>query len=114
MDNLFYRKEKKKFDVGALLKRLLRNKRAMVTLVIGVPLAAYLLFGNRGIIQRVRLQNQKADLEERIREAEAETKRLQAESKALDGDKKAIEKVAREKYGMVREGETVYKVNKKK
>jgi cell division protein FtsB len=48
-----------------------------------------------------------------IRSAEAENKRLQAESKALDGDKKVIEKVAREKYGMVREGETVYKVKKK-
>ena len=36
----------------------------------------------------------------------------QSQSKALDGDKKEIEKVARERYGMVREGEKVYKVNK--
>jgi cell division protein FtsB len=34
--------------------------------------------------------------------------------KALEGDKRAIEKIARERYGMHREGETVYKVTKKK
>ena len=113
MDDLFYRKKRRRLDPGALLRKVLRNKRAMVSLIIGLPLVAYLLFGNRGIIARARLMQQKADLETRIHEAEAETKRLQAESKALDGDRKAIEKVAREKYGMVRDGETVYKVSKK-
>ena len=113
MDNLFYRKERKKFDTRAWLKKLLRNKRALFALVIGVPLALYLLFGSHGVIQRVKLQNQKEELGVSIRAAEEETKQLQAESKALDGDRKAIEKVAREKYGMAREGETVYKVRKK-
>ena len=56
---------------------------------------------------------EKAELEAKIQQAMEETKQLQADSKALDGDKKAIEKVAREKYGMIREGETVYKVRKK-
>ena len=113
MDNLFYRKDKKKIDTRALLKKLLRNKRAMLSLIVGVPLALYLLFGSHGVIQRVKLQNQKEELQAKIRDAEEETKQLQSESKALEGDKKAIEKVAREKYGMVREGETVYKVKKK-
>ncbi len=54
------------------------------------------------------------ELEVKIREAEAETKRLRAESKALDGDLEAIEKVAREKHGMIRDGETVYKVDRNK
>lgn len=113
MDNLFYRKDKKKLDVRAILKKIAKNKRAMLGLVLGVPLVLFLLFGNHGIIQRIRLQNQKAELETKIQQAGAETKQLQAESKALDGDKKAIEKVAREKYGMARDGETVYKVRKK-
>jgi cell division protein FtsB len=112
MDNLFYRKQKKRFDAKAALKKLVRNKKLMISLVVGLPLAAYLVFGNRGILQRVRYQQQKTELEVKIREAEEETKRLQSESKALDGDKRAIEKVARERYGMVRNGEKVYKVNK--
>ena len=113
MNSLFYRKEKKRWDFRGLLKKFLKSRRAVISVVIGVPLILFLLFGSHGIIQRTRLQHQKVDLEMKIQEAEAEAKRLQAESKALDGDKKAIEKVAREKYGMVRDGETVYKVNKK-
>ena len=112
MDNLFYRKDKKKFDVRATLKKFAKNKRAMLGLVLAVPLVLFLLFGSHGIVQRIRLQSQKAELETKIQQAETETKQLQAESNALDGDKKAIEKVAREKYGMAREGETVYKVRK--
>ena len=114
MDSLFYRKEQKKLSFKTALRKLLRNRRLMVALIVGVPLLLFVVFGNRGILQRYRLQQQKAELEAKIREAQAETKELQAESKALDADRKAIEKVAREKYGMVREGETVYRVNRKK
>ncbi len=113
MDELFYRRRKKRVDLHGLARKLLRNKRVIAALVLGVPLALFLLFGSRGIVQRVRLQNQKVDLEAKIREANAETQRLSAELKALDGDRKTIEKVAREKYGMLREGETVYRVNRK-
>jgi cell division protein FtsB len=31
--------------------------------------------------------------------------------RALEGDRKTIEKVAREKHGMIKEGEEVYKVS---
>lgn len=108
MDGLFYRKDKKKLN--EFLRKRLKNRRVVLALIIGVPLAMFVLFGSRGVLQRVKLQQQKAELELKIREAEAETERLQAESKALDGDERAIEKVAREKYGMLRKGEKVYKV----
>jgi cell division protein FtsB len=113
MDNLFYRKDRKKIDLRGILKKIKKNKRAVLGLLVGIPLVLFLLFGSHGIIQRIRLQNQKADLEAKIQQAELDTKQLQAESKALDNDNKAIEKVAREKYGMIREGEKVYKVRKK-
>jgi len=110
MDNLFYRKDRKRFDIKPFLKRLLKNKRLMVALLVAVPLLGFVVFGNRGILQRIRMQNEKAELDAKIRAAEAERKALESESKALDGDKKMIEKVAREKHGMVREGERVYRV----
>jgi cell division protein FtsB len=109
-DGDFYRKLDRRVDLRLALKRLLSNRRLVLGLALGVPLALFVLFGNRGVVQRVRLQAQKAELEQKIREAEAEARRLQQESRALDGDRKTIEKVAREKYGMVREGETVYRV----
>jgi cell division protein FtsB len=113
MDNLFYRKDKKKFGFPGILKKLVRNKRAMLGIVLGTPLVLFLLFGGHGIVQRVRLQEQKSELEAKIQQAETETKELQVQSRALDTDKKAIEKVAREKYGMIRDGETVYRIRKK-
>lgn len=113
MDNLFYRKARKSIDPRELLKKLIRNKQAMFGLLIGLPLAMYVLFGSRGIVQRFRLQDQKLELVQKLAEAQADSVRLRAESRALDGDRKAIEKVAREKHGMIREGETVYKVRKK-
>ncbi len=112
MDSMFYRKLKKGFDLRALPGKLFRNKRATAVALFGVMVAGFIVFGNHGILQRIRLAEQKAELERKIREADAETKSLQAQSKALDGDKKAIEKVARERYGMVRQGEKVYKVDK--
>jgi cell division protein FtsB len=114
MDGDFYRRKKKRLDPQSLFRKLIRNKRAMLALIVGLPVLLYIFFGPRGIVQRIRLQAQKTELETKIREAQMETQRLQAESKALEGDRKAIEKVAREKYNMVREGETVYRVNKPK
>ena len=113
-DNLFYRKERKRIDARALLKKVLKNRRAVLAVIVGAPILLYVVFGHRGILQRIRLEREKTALEVKIRAAEAEGKALQAESKALDGDKKAVEKAAREKYNMVKEGEHVYKVNPEK
>jgi len=113
MDGLFYRKEKKRSRVRDRIMKLLKNKRFMLRFGLAAALVLYGLFDSHGILTHLRLLHQRAELEEKIRQAEVEQKRLQAEVKALDGDPKAIEKVAREKYGMVREGETVYKINKK-
>lgn len=113
MDGLFYRKDRKRFDLRGKAGKLFGNKRRVLMVAAGTILVLYVTVGDHGIVQRIRLQQQKAELTEKIRQAEEETRRLQAEAKALDGDPKAIEKVAREKYGMIREGETVYKVNRK-
>ena len=113
-DNLFYRKAKRRMNPGVLVRKLLGNRRLLILLVVGLPVLGYVVFGNRGILQRVRLQNERVELEKKIRAAEEEGKALQTESKALDGDRKAIEKAAREKHNLVRDGERVYRVNPEK
>ena len=110
MENLYLRKVRQ-LNLGTVLRRLLRNRRLVLGLLVGTPILLYVLFGSRGVVQHVRLQARKDELEQRIRDAEADSVRLQAESRALDGDRVAIERVAREKYNMVRDGETVYRVN---
>ena len=108
----FYRKIQKRTRLKNLARKILKNKRRTLFTIIGTFLLAYVMFGNHGVLTRIRLERQRGDMIEKVRQAEEETKKLQAQIKALEGDKKTIEKIAREKYGMAREGETVYKVKK--
>lgn len=114
MDEQFYRKARPKFSVWGWLKKRLKNRIVLISLLILLPVLSYVTFGNRGILKRVGLESEKAAMQEKVKEALAEQKLLQERSTALDKDPKAIEKIAREKYGMIREGETVYKIKKEK
>ncbi len=112
MENRFYRREK---QAGGWRKRsvsLLRNRRILVTLSVAGPLLLFVLFNNRGVIQRIKLEQQKEALVARVRQLETDQAELRRLSQLLDGDRAAIEKVAREKYGMLRDGETIYRVHR--
>ncbi|HAL54956.1 MAG TPA: hypothetical protein DCP63_00390 [Bacteroidetes bacterium] len=112
MEGQFYRKIPKKNWLNGFVKKIFKTKRRGIIAILGTIAVIYMLFNNRGVIARIRLEHERRVMIERVRAAEEETKRLQSYLKALEGDKKTIEKVAREKYGMVREGETVYRVKK--
>ncbi len=94
-------------------RRRKKGQRLGLILFLGIPIIGYVLLNPHGVIQRVRLELAKRETQEKVRQAELERQRLQDYSKKLESDKRTIEKVAREKYGMVREGETVYKVKPK-
>ncbi len=110
----FYRKVRKQLKPAKWLARVWTNKKLSAAFAVGFILLLYAFFNNNGILQRIRLEHAKKELEEKIEHAQQEQKQLLDQSKALDGDKEAIEKVAREKYGMIRSGEKVYRVAPKK
>ena len=110
MEDRFLRKVRKPRWVRGIAKKAFKTRRRAVVLIFGTLLVSYVMLNNRGIVARVRLEHQRQVMIDRVKAAEEENERLQSYLKALDGDKKTIEKVAREKYGMAREGETVYKV----
>ncbi|MBI4811346.1 MAG: septum formation initiator family protein [Ignavibacteriales bacterium] len=112
MDDQYYRKVKPKFK--GWLNKTLRKKNVLIALLIALPAISFMMFSNKGIIQRLNFESEKKAMQEKIQQALKEQRRLEEETKALDSDPKAIEKVAREKYGMIKEGETVYKVKKEK
>ncbi|HUN64753.1 MAG TPA: septum formation initiator family protein [Bacteroidota bacterium] len=114
MDSQYYRKQKRSFSLKAVLSRAMRNRTLMLGLLFSLPVCFFILFSNRGVLKRMNLEDEKRDMTEKVRMAELEHDRLAAQSKALDADQHAIEKVAREKHGMIRDGETVYKVKKSK
>ncbi len=110
MDKPRNKSGKKEHRLLRMLLRPLRNKRILATLIVLIPTLLFVTFSSKGIIRRVKLEEEKRKWKEKIIEALVEEKRLQEEIKALENDLGMIEKIARERYGMVREGETVYRV----
>ncbi len=94
--------------------RVRKGRRLGLLLLVGLPIAGYVLLNPHGLIQRVRLELLKQEVAQKLKGAELEHQRLQELSKKLESDKHTIEKVAREKFGMLREGETVYKIKPKR
>ena len=114
MSSEFAKRLKSLLDLPAPFSRVWANKKLSAVLAVALIICMYVLFNNKGIIQRIKLERERKEMIQKIQQAEKEQKQLQEQSKALEGDKKAVEKVAREKYGMVREGEKVYRVAPKK
>jgi cell division protein FtsB len=114
MKDQFYRNLQPERFLKNIAKSAARNKKRTIFLFILFLLLLYFLFDNKGIVTRLRLEAQHREWIEKVKTDSIETKRLQEQIKALEGDKKTIEKTAREKYGMAREGETVYQVKKEK
>lgn len=112
MDGDFLRRVQQPRWLKGITKKVFKTRRRALFVIVGTLLVSYVLFNNRGVVARVRLEHQRQVMIAKVNAAEEETKRLQSYLKALDGDKKTVEKVAREKYGMARDGETVYKVKK--
>jgi cell division protein FtsB len=112
MDGDYYRKPLKRNWFKGVGTQLFKTRRRGIITMLAAILLLYLLVDNKGIIARLRLELQLREMVQKVEQAEQETKKLQSELKALQGDRKTIEQVAREKHGMVREGETVYRVKK--
>jgi cell division protein FtsB len=80
----------------------------------GIALLVFFIHGPRGTIQFYRAHEEKKQLEADIQTLEEQNKELQEEKDRLTSDPAYIEKTAREKYMMKKEGEKVYKVQHKK
>ncbi len=114
MDNQFYRNIQPDRFLKKIVKKAAKNKKRTILIIFLFVVFLYLLFDNKGIIRRLSLEAEQREWIEKLKADSAETKRLQDEVKALENDNKTIEKTAREKYGMKREGETVYQLKKDK
>ena len=68
------------------------------------------IFGNKGIIYRIRLESEKKQLEEQFQTEINKSEELQKEINELNNSENKIEKVAREKYGLTKEGEQIYRI----
>jgi len=77
---------------------------------IGLWFAYAVLFGDSGLVSIARMHGMRDDLAAEVQNLEAEREATKALRYDLENDPAAIERVAREEYGMIRDGEICYRV----
>jgi len=83
----------------------------LLTVLIGL---GFLVFNESGFIKYLKLKNEVKELRNEISEKELENKNREAEIDSLEKKNPAkIERTAREKYGMMKKGEKIIKVEEK-
>ena len=80
----------------------------MVAIVLGC--VSLLLFSDRGLINLWSLKKEKLEIQNEINNLRNQIALLEKEEEKLKFDEKYIEKIAREKFKMVKPGERVFKI----
>ncbi|MDZ7772507.1 MAG: septum formation initiator family protein [Balneolaceae bacterium] len=89
----------------------LRWRKSFLALVLGGFVLIWFTFlDTYSLWTRYQLHQQKQELRERTRQLERESAELRTKIERLETDSALLERIAREEYGMKKEGETVYKV----
>ncbi len=89
---------------------LTTRRKLTYAALAAIPLLAIFTFGNRGLLNRASLERELTELHEGLYRDRATGDSLRVEIGRLQRDTAAVERLARERYGMVRPGETIYRV----
>jgi cell division protein FtsB len=87
----------------------LRTRLAVGAFLVGC--AGYFTFfgGDYGLFELRRVRRERALEEQRAEQVRADVARLRARRDSLLSDSATIERVARERYGLIRDGERLYR-----
>ena len=77
---------------------------------LSVGCVLLLLFSDRGFITLSNLKKEKVEIQQEINSLRQQIVSLEKEAEKLKFDEKYVEKIAREKFRMVKPGEKVFKV----
>ena len=90
------------------------RRRVFAAMIVIAVLAGMFLFSNKGLVRRMQLSAEKQRLEQHLQELQRQQDSLRTLRDQMQNDSFAIEKVAREQYGLIRPGETVYRRDQKR
>jgi cell division protein DivIC len=85
-----------------------KRRKKWIYGIIAILVLYFVLFSDSGVITRFSLESEKTELKEKISKAKKETDSLKHRIDELKTNELEIERVAREKYGMKKKGETIY------
>ncbi|MGM0546749.1 MAG: FtsB family cell division protein [Bacteroidota bacterium] len=89
----------------------LRWRKSFLVLILGGFMVIWFAFiDTYSVWTRIELSQRKAELKEKKAQLQNETEALKKDIENLETDPFLLERIAREEYGMKKDGETVYKV----
>ena len=68
------------------------------------------IFGDHGLLKLYKIKNERQLIQKKIASLREEREKLKTEKIKIENDLSYIEKIAREKYKMVKPGEKIFKV----
>jgi len=93
-------------QVAATQKQFIRG----IILLFCITLLILFIFGDHGLLQLYKLKRDRGKVQAQIAQLRKERERVMVEKNQLENDIQYLEKLARERYRMVKPGEKVYKV----
>ena len=93
-------------QVAATQKQFIRG----IILLFCITLLILFIFGDHSLLQLYKLKRDRAKVQAQIAQLRKERERVMVEKNQLENDIQYLEKLARERYRMVKPGEKVYKV----
>ncbi len=85
-------------------------KRLILPALIGLSVYFALFGGEYSVFEVRRVRAENLELEQRLTELKWANDSLRTRAEALDTDSATIERLARERYGMIRDGEILYRI----
>ncbi len=83
-----------------------------VVYLIFFSLAIIFIFGDHGLLKLYKIKDERRVIQKKIAELREEKEKLKSQKNKIENDLGYIEKIAREKYKMVKPGEKIFKVIK--
>lgn len=93
-------------------KKLMTRKRLIVIGILTAAILAFVIFSSHGILSRVGIASDAAQLRQTLSKMKHEEDSLRADIIKLQYDTLEIERLARERYGYVRLGEKVFVIKR--
>ena len=81
-----------------------------ISFLIVFSLVIVFIFGDHGILKLYKIKNERRAIQKKIATLRQEREKLKTEKIKVENDLNYIEKIAREKYKMVKPGEKIFKV----
>ena len=109
MRKSFYKKSFKQSKPGSFSIFQKQFFKGLV-LLICFSLVIVFIFGDHGLLKLYKIKNERLLIQKKIASLRKEREKLKTEKIKIENDLSYIEKIAREKYKMVKPGEKIFKI----